>query len=388
MARRGRSIRPGRAPPTRSPRWRTDRPAACARQRSRSAFRSSGLNELTCAPAGPTPRVNGSHHSSKLACVDVHGQRSALDPAEAGGLEQLRQVTFTNARQLGFVGRVGVELARGVPEDVQRTVPAGVVPDAGRDDPFRPRHPTHLGQATDRIAHEVHDELRKHGIERVVRERQLLGGGPPDVDARVASARGRHERLRRVDGRDSSRSQPPDKLTGQCAGPGTDVQRAHPVAHPGEIGEEGRQRGRVPPHERVVRAWRRHRSSPRRPTRLPPTTTPSPGAARPRAGPPRPSTSTRGGCARRRARGRGRDRRPGRRETRRPRHGRRPGRRGRCRPFAQAEPQEEAAVRRRELDVVTRELVERRRQSVSTLRRYSARIASTWSSNAPPAMYW
>ena len=68
----------------------------------------------------------------------------------------------------------------------------------------RPRHARHLAQAGDRVGHEVHDELRERDVERAVGERQLLGGGTPDVDAGMAVAGGRDERLGRVDGATAS----------------------------------------------------------------------------------------------------------------------------------------------------------------------------------------
>ena len=57
-----------REPPRRGPSRRTERPADASRHRSRSATRSSSDRPATYAPAGPTPSVNGSHHSSKLGC--------------------------------------------------------------------------------------------------------------------------------------------------------------------------------------------------------------------------------------------------------------------------------------------------------------------------------
>ena len=60
-----------------------------SRQCSRSSARRSGSRPATYEPAGPTPSVNGSHHSSKLGCSTLDRQRRLLDLAQPGGLEQL-----------------------------------------------------------------------------------------------------------------------------------------------------------------------------------------------------------------------------------------------------------------------------------------------------------
>ena len=89
---------------------------------------------------------------------------------------------------------VGVELPGRVPERAQRPLTTAVIPDACGHGPARPGHACHLRHARRGIAHEVDDELRERRVERVVRERQLLRGGEPDVDsgwrARAASTNG------------------------------------------------------------------------------------------------------------------------------------------------------------------------------------------------------
>ena len=77
---------------------------------------------------------------------------------------------------------------------------AGVVPDAGHDDAVGSGHPRHLGQAGNGVGHEMDDQLGEGGVELVLVERQVLGGGPAHVDAGVSRPRRLDERFRWVDG--------------------------------------------------------------------------------------------------------------------------------------------------------------------------------------------
>ena len=130
-----------------------------------------------------------------------------------------------------------VELARGLPEDTERALVAGVIPDAGRDDAARPGDARHLGQPGDRIGHEMDDELGERRVERRVRERQLLGGRPADVDAGMARPGGGDERLGWVDGGDGSRSEPRDELGRQRTGAASDIERPLARADPRDVGQ-------------------------------------------------------------------------------------------------------------------------------------------------------
>src|SRR6266545_4648045 len=75
---------------------------------------------------------------------DAHRQRRFLDLAQPCGLEQLRQVSLTGTHQPRFVFDLGIELARGIPQRAERSLPAGVIPDAGRHDTIPARYPPHL----------------------------------------------------------------------------------------------------------------------------------------------------------------------------------------------------------------------------------------------------
>ena len=86
-----------------------------------------------------------------------------------------------------------------VPQGLRGPCTTAVIPDARDNRAARPGDASHLPHAGCRVGHEVDDELRESSIERVVRERQLLRGAEPDVDARVACASGLDERLRRID---------------------------------------------------------------------------------------------------------------------------------------------------------------------------------------------
>ena len=152
----------------------------------------------------------------------------------------------------GLVLDTGVQLPGGAPERRQRRPVPCEVPDAGGDDAVEPGHARHLGQARDGIRHEVHDELRERRVEAAVRERQLVRRGEVDVDAGIARAGRRDERLGRIDGRDRVGAEPADELARQRARPGADVEHRPLVADAGEVRQLRGERRRVPPHEAVV----------------------------------------------------------------------------------------------------------------------------------------
>ena len=128
---------------------------------------------------------------------------------------------------------------------------APVIPHGRRHDAAVAGDARHLAQPCHGIRHEVDDELRERGVELVLCERQLLGRRALDRDSRVAFADGVDERLRRIDGRHGFLAQPPHELGRQRARPATDVE--HATLGAGEVGEQRRQRHRVPAHEPVVR---------------------------------------------------------------------------------------------------------------------------------------
>ena len=96
----------------------------------------------------------------------------------------------------------GVDRVRRVPEGAEHRHPAAVVPRAGRDLAARLDDALHLPHAAFGVGHEVDDELREGGVERIVLERQLLGRGDADVRGRQPRAAGRDEGSGRVDGGD------------------------------------------------------------------------------------------------------------------------------------------------------------------------------------------
>ena len=137
-------------------------------------------------PAGPTPSVYGSHHSSKSRTRRARSRR-LRDLSKPGRGEELGQLCLARAGKPGFVDEVAVELAGGLPVDAQRRSAAGQIPDGRGDDALASRDARHLPQPGDRLGHEVDDELRERRVERVVRERQALGGRLLDRDARDAA---------------------------------------------------------------------------------------------------------------------------------------------------------------------------------------------------------
>jgi len=152
---------------------------------------------------------------------------SAVDPSEtfvAAARERLPGVAVerASAEHLPFpddsfdaalaqlVVHVRHEGAGCVPERRERALAAGMVPDAGGDDPARPGHARHLAEARDGVGHEVHDELCECGVERIVRKRKLFGRRLFHRDAGKPLACGRDEALRRVDCAHRVRAEAPD----------------------------------------------------------------------------------------------------------------------------------------------------------------------------------
>ena len=168
-------------------------------------------------PPGPTPRVYGSHHSSKVGVLEAGGQGRLLDLAQSRPPRTTPRVALSGAREMRFVVDVRVELTRRTPEQAERALTASMIPNACGDDTVAPGHTRHLGQSRDRIRHEVDDELGEGRIERVVRERQLLGGCLLHVDSGVARSSGGDERLGGVDGGHGRRPEPSDQLSRQSA---------------------------------------------------------------------------------------------------------------------------------------------------------------------------
>ena len=70
-----------------------------------------------------------------------------------------------------------------VPEQAQRPLAAGVVPDTRRDRSMRCRHAGHLAQPEHRISHEMNDQLSQRDLEQPILERERLRGTLPRADA-------------------------------------------------------------------------------------------------------------------------------------------------------------------------------------------------------------
>lgn len=94
-----------------------------------------------------------------------HAKLTRLDFPKARPLEQVPQVAMARAGQPRFVDRLCLEAPGGPPEEAERPALAGVIPDTGGNDPAGSGHPAHLREPTDRVVHEVHDQLGERGIE-------------------------------------------------------------------------------------------------------------------------------------------------------------------------------------------------------------------------------
>ena len=162
------------------------------------------------------------------------------DVRQARLAEQLDQRARVRARQGGLVAHVGIELARRAPEHRDRAALARVVPDRRRDDAAGPRHPRHLAQARDRVGHEVHDELRERGVERVVAERQRLARA---CAASTSGSRSRNAATNAVDGSTAATADAPRRATSSAVsapGPLPTSSTRCPAAMPAKSASWGR----------------------------------------------------------------------------------------------------------------------------------------------------
>ena len=81
------------------------------------------------------------------------------------------------------------------------------------------------------------DELRQRRVERLIRERQLLGGRLLHPDPRMALPGSCDKRLGGIDGRHSRRPNPFDQLGRQRSGTATDIKHSLTTAHAGKVGK-------------------------------------------------------------------------------------------------------------------------------------------------------
>ena len=91
-----------------------------------------------------------------------------LDGLDTCVPEQQREVTTACSRKGGLAVSLGIEIRCRLPEQAERAAALVEVPDTSGDDTAGPDDTTHVAKASDRIGHEVHDELGERSVERVV----------------------------------------------------------------------------------------------------------------------------------------------------------------------------------------------------------------------------
>ena len=197
--------------------------------------------------------MNGSHHDSKSSYSLVAVERGVLDVAQAGCGEQLGEMAFPRAVEVGLVEHRRIEGVGDLPERRDRRVPTSVVPDTGGDDATRTHDSSHLAQPGLRVGHEVDDELGQRDIEPAAVERELLGTRLLHLDTGVALAVGGDERRRRIDGRDLVSSQDLDESRGERPWTAADVERRLAGPHTRQLDHLRHELPRVTTHEPVVR---------------------------------------------------------------------------------------------------------------------------------------
>lgn len=119
------------------------------------------------------PDTQGERHPPVLERREFQGDgQPGLDRlGQPGRPTQLDQLAGTGPGQPRLARRGRITITHRPPEERQRSGVAGVVPDAGADDPTGPGDPLHLGQPGDRVGHEMDDQLREADIEGGVGKR-------------------------------------------------------------------------------------------------------------------------------------------------------------------------------------------------------------------------
>ena len=176
-----------------------------------------------------------------------------LDVAQGGAFQDRDQALSRATLEAALAGVFRRDLVNGLPQRPHRRTRGGQVPH-GRPDPSAgPRHPLHLGETSDGVGHEVHDQAGRGDVEGVVVEGQGFRCAQAYVDARVSRAAGHHERLGRIDGGHLGGADESDEVLGQRPRSAPDIEDALPGRDAQPVREARRQRTRVPPHEPVVR---------------------------------------------------------------------------------------------------------------------------------------
>ena len=98
----------------------------------------------------------------------------------------------------------------------------------------------------------MNDQLSGSEIDGIRVERQRLGGGKPDVDARKSLPGRLDERLRRIHGGHRIRPEPPDEFGGERPRPAPDVDGRRASPNRERLRELERERLRVATHEAGV----------------------------------------------------------------------------------------------------------------------------------------
>jgi hypothetical protein len=117
--------------------------------------------------------------------LNVNRKSALRDFMQPGFSEELRKVALAGAGKLRLIFDVGIKLPCRDPEQAERPLAAGVIPNTRRHDTMLAGHARHLAQSRDRVCHEMNDELGQGGIERLLAKwqplRRSLSHGYPSV---------------------------------------------------------------------------------------------------------------------------------------------------------------------------------------------------------------
>jgi hypothetical protein len=160
--------------------------------------------------------------------LDGDGKGASLHIVEAGRPESFLEVALSRACKIRLVMHSRFEFPCCRPERPEWSLPTRVIPHARRDGASGADHARHFSESGDRVDHEVHDELGKGHIEGVVRERKVLRRRLLGPDPRQARANRCNEGRRRLDGRDGSGTESPNKFRRQGSWARTYVESSLP----------------------------------------------------------------------------------------------------------------------------------------------------------------
>ncbi len=180
-------------------------------------------------------------------------ERGLVDGGEVGGGAKIGDLSGpAEAQRSSFVGGIGVELERGIPERLQHLHAVVEVPDTGTDHAARADDTAKLVCRRRRVGGEIEDELGCGKVKDGIVEGDGLGTPGPYIDAGMPMGAGFDEARRGIARGDGIGPESSDEFCGERPRPASEIERAHPGRGTHQRCERGREGPGAAAHERVL----------------------------------------------------------------------------------------------------------------------------------------